>query len=100
MEVLKKILGNLWEDLRDVFLQWIYPFAIFKKQNGVPIPVLDENGNPVVDLNGNPVFVINWVATIVARVLSVVTVTWGTIEVLGIPIAEWVTRVAETFGFV
>lgn len=100
MEVLQKILVSLWEDLRDVFLQWIYPFAIFKKINGVPVPVFNENGDPLLDANGNPVFAINWVATVVARVLSVVTVTWGTIEVLGIPIAEWVTRVAQTFGFV
>jgi hypothetical protein len=100
MEVLIKILGSLWEDLRDVFLQWIYPFAIFKKMNGVPIPIFDKEGNPVVDINGNPVFAINWVATVVARVLSFVTVAWGTVELLGIPVSEWVVRITQTLGFI
>lgn len=90
MNLLKKLARDLYVYLRDIFLQWIWPFAIYVK---------DENDKPVVD----PVtkkFMINWTATAVARVLSVVTAVWGTTEVLGIPLFQIVNTILSYFGFV
>lgn len=85
MEVLLK---KVWQFLRDVLLQWIYPFAIYKK---------DEFDKPIINHKTGK-FEINWFATVVARVLSLVAATWGTLEFLGMSVTEWVARVSQALG--
>jgi hypothetical protein len=82
------LLKKIWQFLRDVLLQWIYPFAIYKK---------DANDKPIIDATTGK-FEINWMATVIARVLSLVAATWGTLEFLGMSITEWVARVSQALG--
>lgn len=90
MNLVKKLVRDLYVYLRDIFLQWIWPFAIFVK---------DENDRPVVDsVTGK--YLVNWTATAIARLLSVVTAVWGTTEVLGIPLFQIVATILSYFGFV
>lgn len=87
-QIMEVVLKKIWQFLRDVLLQWIYPFAIYKK---------DENDRPIV----NPAtgkFEINWLATFLARALSLIVATWGTLEFLGMSVAEWVARITQAFG--
>jgi len=91
MNIVMNLVKDLWLFLRDAFLQWVWPFAIFVKDTQTGTPVIDpETGK----------YRINWVATIVARLLSVVTAVWGTTEVLGMSLAEIVQRVLFYLGFV
>lgn len=69
-----------------VFIQWVFPYPIYKKENGVNIK--DENGK----------FVVNWPLTVLARVLSVLTVLYGSYTVFGQTVAEWVALISRTFG--
>ena len=85
---MEALLKKLWQFLRDVLLQWIYPFAIYKK---------DEFDKPIINHKTGK-FEINWFATVVARVLSLVAATWGTLEFLGMSITEWVARVSQALG--
>jgi hypothetical protein len=87
-KVMNAILTRIWAFVRDVLLQWAFPFPIFKKGTDGITPIVDENGKKVVD----------WVATVSARALSLVVVFWGTVEVLGLPLAEWVARIAGALG--
>jgi len=90
METVKKELAKLVIYLKDILFQWIWPFAIYVKA---------EDGTPLKD----PVtkkYLINWTATVVARVLSVVTAVWGTTEVLGVPLFKIVDTVLTYLGFV
>jgi hypothetical protein len=82
------LLKKIWQFLRDVLLQWIYPFAIYKK---------DANDKPIIDATTGK-FQVNWMATVIARVLSLVAATWGTLEFLGMSITEWVARVSQALG--
>lgn len=87
-QIMEAVLKKIWQFLRDVLLQWIYPFAIYKK---------DENDRPIV----NPAtgkFEINWSATILARALSLIVATWGTVEFLGFSVAELAARVSQALG--
>lgn len=87
-KMMDAILTKVWQFIRDVFLQWVYPFAIYKK---------DEFNKPIID----PVtkkFKINWVATVTARALSLIVATWGTMELLGMSVAEWVARISAAMG--
>jgi len=87
-KVMNVILQKIWQFLRDVFLQWVYPFAIYKK---------DEFDKPIVNHKTGK-FEVNWLATIVARALSFIVATWGTMELLGMSVAEWVARISQAFG--
>jgi hypothetical protein len=82
------LLKKIWQFLRDVLLQWIYPFAIYKK---------DANDKPIINAQTGK-FEINWMATVIARVLSLVAATWGTLEFLGMSVTEWVARVSQALG--
>jgi len=87
-QIMEAVLKKIWQFLRDVLLQWIYPFAIYKK---------DENNKPIV----NPVtgkFEINWLATATARALSLVVATWGTVEFLGFSVADIAARISQALG--
>jgi hypothetical protein len=86
--IMNAILTRIWAFVRDVILQWAFPFPIFKKGADGVTPIVDDNGKKVVD----------WVAKISARALSLVVVFWGTVEVLGLPIAEWVKRIVGALG--
>jgi hypothetical protein len=86
--LMNAILNRIWAFVRDVILQWAFPFPIYKKGEDGVTPIRDENGKKVID----------WVATVSARVLSLVAVVWGTVEVLGIPVAEWVNRIIAALG--
>lgn len=87
-KVMNALFTRIWAFIRDVILQWAFPFPIFKKAADGITPITDADGKKVVD----------WVATASARVLSLVAVFWGTVEVLGLPIAEWVARIAGALG--
>lgn len=87
-KIMNAILTRIWVFIRDVILQWAFPFPIYKKGEDGVTPIRDENGKPVVD----------WFATVTARVMSFVAVAWGTVEVLGLPLAEWIARVATALG--
>jgi hypothetical protein len=87
-KAMEVILKKIWQFLRDVLLQWIYPFAIYKK---------DANDRPIVN-SATGKFEINWSATIIARALSLIVATWGTVEVLGFSIAEVAARISAALG--
>jgi len=87
-KVMEMLLKKVWQFLRDVFLQWAYPFAIYKK---------DEFNKPIIDAKTGK-FVINWPATVTARALSLIVATWGTLEFLGLSVAEWVARISAALG--
>jgi hypothetical protein len=87
-KAMEVILKKIWQFLRDVLLQWIYPFAIYKK---------DANDRPIVNPTTGK-FEINWSATIIARALSLIVATWGTVEVLGFSIAEVAARISAALG--
>jgi len=87
-KVMNALFTRIWAFIRDVLLQWAFPFPIFKKSADGITPITDDEGKKVID----------WVATASARVLSLVAVFWGTVEVLGLPIAEWVQRIAGALG--
>jgi hypothetical protein len=82
------IFTKVWQFIRDVFLQWVYPFAIYKK---------DEFNKPIIDKKTGK-FEINWLATVTARSLSLIVATWGTMELLGMSVAEWVARISAAIG--
>lgn len=86
--IMNAIMQRLWTFVRDVLLQWVFPFPIYRKQPDGITPVTDADGKPVID----------WFATVSARVLSLVAVMWGTVEVLGIPLSEWVARIGAALG--
>src|SRR5690606_34055000 len=86
--LMNAILNRIWTFVRDVILQWAFPFPIYKKSEDGVTPVIGDDGKPVID----------WVATVSARVLSIIAVFWGTVEVLGLPIAEWVRRISAALG--
>jgi hypothetical protein len=87
-KAMEVILKKIWQFLRDVLLQWIYPFAIYKK---------DTNDRPIVNHTTGK-FEINWSATIIARALSLIVATWGTVEVLGFSVAEVAARISAALG--
>jgi hypothetical protein len=87
-KAMEAILTKVWQFIRDVFLQWVYPFAIYKK---------DEFNKPIIDKKTGK-FEINWVATVTARALSLIVATWGTMELLGMSVAEWVARISAALG--
>jgi hypothetical protein len=86
--IMNAILTRIWAFVRDVILQWAFPFPIYRKGEDGVTPIRDDKGKHVID----------WVATVSARVLSLVAVVWGTVEVLGIPLAEWIARLAGALG--
>ena len=86
--VMEVIFTKVWQFIRDVFLQWVYPFAIYKK---------DEFNKPIIDPKTGK-FEINWLATVTARSLSLIVATWGTMELLGMSVAEWVARISAAIG--
>jgi hypothetical protein len=86
--VMDVIFTKVWQFIRDVFLQWVYPFAIYKK---------DEFNKPIINHKTGK-FEINWVATVTARGLSLIVATWGTMELLGMSVAEWVARISAAIG--
>lgn len=87
-KVMNAILNRIWTFVRDVILQWVFPFPIYKKGADGITPITDDDGKPVID----------WFATVTARVLSLVAVMWGTVEVLGIPLSEWAARIGAALG--
>jgi hypothetical protein len=87
-KIMEAMLTKVWQFIRDVFLQWVYPFAIYEK---------DANNKPIID-EATGKFKINWWATVVARALSLVVATWGTLEFLGMSVAEWVARISAALG--
>jgi len=87
-KIMDAMLKKVWQFLRDVLLQWIYPFAIYKK---------DANDKPIIDPTTGK-FEINWLATVLARALSLIVATWGTLEFLGMSVTEWVARVSQALG--
>lgn len=87
-KTMNAIMTRVWAFVRDVILQWAFPFPIFKKAADGVTPLVDENGKKVVD----------WVATVSARALSLAVVLWGTVEVLGLSVAEWAQRIAGALG--
>lgn len=87
-KAMNAILTRIWAFVRDVILQWAFPFPIFKKGEDGVTPIRDSDGKKVID----------WVATLSARALSLVVVIWGTVEVLGQPVSEWAKRIAEALG--
>jgi hypothetical protein len=87
-KIMEMLLKKVWQFIRDVFLQWVYPFAIYKK---------DEFNKPIIDQKTGK-FEINWWATVTARALSLIVATWGTMEFLGLSVAEWVARISVALG--
>lgn len=88
MNKVLNLLKQLWFDLKPVLIQWIWPFAVFKRNADGTVKV-----NPKTKEKE-----INFVGTLIARLLSVVTAVWGTSEILGIPVATWVYNLLNAFG--
>lgn len=88
MDKVLNLLKQLWLDLKPVLIQWIWPYAVFKRNADGTIKV-----NPKTKEKE-----INFWGTIIARLLSVATAVWGTSEVLGIPVATWVFNLLKLFG--
>lgn len=81
-KIVKFFIDLIWP----VFIQWIFPYPIYKKENGVNLK--DEKGK----------FIVNWPLTVLARILSVITVLYGSYTVFGQTVAEWVAVLSRTFG--
>jgi hypothetical protein len=88
MDKIINTLKGLWEDLKPTLLQWIWPFAVYKRNPDGTIKI-----NPKTKEKE-----INYLGTVIARLLSLVTAVWGTSEVLGIPVATWVFNLLKLFG--
>lgn len=84
-----KYVKELFPRFRDVLLQILFPFPIYKKAEDGVTPVVDENGDPVID----------WNATYVARTLSIITVAYGTYMIFGIRISEIVAYIENLLGY-
>jgi hypothetical protein len=82
----EKLLKSLAGKVLPMLLQWVFPYPVYKR----------EGGNIVKDRKGKPVT--DWPMTILARVLSLITVLYGTVEILGIPLSEWIARVSGALG--
>jgi hypothetical protein len=82
----EKLLKSLAGKILPMLLQWIFPYPVYKREDGEIVK--DRKGKPVVD----------WPLTVVARGLSLVTVLYGTVEVLGVPLAEWIQRISGALG--
>lgn len=88
-KAMEAIMKRVWTFIRDVLLQWIFPFPIYKKQEDGKTPIIDPvTKKPVID----------WFATVSARGLSLIVVAWGTVEVLGMSVGEWAQRIAAALG--
>jgi hypothetical protein len=88
-KVMSTIFTRIWAFIRDVILQWAFPFPIYKKGADGVTPVVDPDTGK---------YVIDWIATVSTRVLSLVVVLWGTVEFLGISVAEWIERIRAAVG--
>jgi hypothetical protein len=88
-KVMSAIFTRIWAFIRDVILQWAFPFPIYKKGADGVTPVVDPDTGK---------YVIDWLATVSTRVLSLVVVLWGTVEFLGISVAEWIDRIRAAVG--
>ena len=82
----EKLLKSLAGKILPMLLQWIFPYPVYKR----------EDGNIVKDRKGKPVT--DWPMTVLARVLSLITVLYGTVEILGLPLSEWIARVSGALG--
>ncbi len=82
----EKLFNGLMGKLIPVLLQWIFPYPVYQRKDGEIVK--DRKGKPVVD----------WPLTVVARGLSLVTVLYGTVEVLGLPLEEWIQRISGALG--
>ena len=82
----EKLLKSLASKILPMLLQWIFPYPVYKR----------EDGNIVKDRKGKPVT--DWPMTVLARVLSLITVLYGTVEILGLPLSEWIARVSGALG--
>jgi hypothetical protein len=82
----EKLLKSLAGKVLPMLLQWIFPYPVYKR----------EDGNIVKDRKGKPVT--DWPMTVLARVLSLITVLYGTVEILGLPLSEWIARVSGALG--
>ena len=82
----EKLLKSLAYKIMPMLLQWVFPYPVYKR----------EDGNVVKDRKGKPVT--DWPMTILARVLSLITVLYGTVEILGLPLSEWIARVSGALG--
>jgi hypothetical protein len=91
MDLVRKLFIDLWFFLRDAFLQWVWPFAIYVKDKETGLPVTDPKTGK---------YAINWVATGVARILSTVTAVWGTYHIMGTPLSDIIQKVLFYLGFV
>jgi len=89
MDMLRKLYNDLVTFFVGTFMQWVWPHAIWVKVDDMPV-IDPKTGKPVI----------NWWATLAGRALSVITAVWGTYEVLGMTIAEWINKVAIYFGLV
>ena len=82
----EKLLKSIAGKILPMLLQWIFPYPVYKR----------EDGNIVKDRKGKPVT--DWPMTVLARVLSLITVLYGTVEILGLPLSEWIARVSGALG--
>ncbi len=82
----EKLFKSLAGKILPMLLQWIFPYPVYKR----------EDGNIVKDRKGKPVT--DWPMTVLARVLSLITVLYGTVEILGLPLSEWIARVSRALG--
>lgn len=82
----EKLLKSLAGKILPMLLQWVFPYPVYKR----------EDGNIVKDRKGKPVT--DWPMTVLARVLSLITVLYGTVEILGLPLSEWIARVSGALG--
>ena len=82
----EKLLKSIAGKILPMLLQWIFPYPVYKR----------EDGNIVKDRKGKPVT--DWPMTVLARVLSLITVLYGTVEILGPPLSEWIARVSGALG--
>lgn len=81
-----KLLKGLLGKIIPMLLQWIFPYPVYKREDGKVAK--DRRGKPVVD----------WPMTVLARALSLATVLYGTVEVLGLPLSEWIERISGALG--
>ena len=82
----EKLLKSLAGKIIPMLLQWVFPYPVYKRENGDVVK--DRKGKPVTD----------WPMTVLARVLSLITVLYGTVEILGLPLSEWIARVSGALG--
>jgi hypothetical protein len=82
----ERLLKSLAGKIIPMLLQWVFPYPVYKRENGDVVK--DRKGKPVTD----------WPMTVLARVLSLITVLYGTVEILGLPLSEWIARVSGALG--